>query len=116
MNKRNHGIGYSLIWTEQTKRWIITNIAKSFSKKDSPNLRYQTFLTFTIIEFPRCICAGFRRVDANQDILRSDRIVSGVPVVRLLTIQAGDDIQRDTGHGGVREPGRFANHVSNNGM
>lgn len=60
--------------------------------------------------------AGFRRIDANQDILRSDRIVSGVRVIRLLAIQAGDDNQRDAGYGGIRQSDQFANHVSNNGM
>jgi len=60
--------------------------------------------------------AGFKRIDADQDLLRSDRIVSGVPVVRLLAIQAGDDNQRDAGYGGIRQSDQFTNHVSNNGM
>lgn len=60
--------------------------------------------------------AGFQRIDADQDLLRSDWIVSGVPVVRLLAIQAGYDTQRDAGYGGIRQSDQFAHHVSNNGI
>lgn len=61
-------------------------------------------------------CAGFQCIYTDQDILRSDRIVSGVPVVRLLAIQAGDGIQRDAGYSGIRQSGQFAHDVSNNGI
>lgn len=59
---------------------------------------------------------GFQRIYADQDILWSDRFVSGVPVVRLLAIQAGDDTQRYTGHGGIHQSDRFTHHLSNNGI
>jgi hypothetical protein len=59
---------------------------------------------------------GFQRIYADQDILRSDWFVSGVPVVRLLAIQAGDDIQRCAGYGGIHQSDRFAYLVPNNGI
>jgi len=71
---------------------------------------------YVILSVVLLLYTGFRRIDADQDILWSDWIVSGIPVVRLLTIQAGDDIQRDSGYGGIRQSDQLTNHVSNNGI
>lgn len=71
---------------------------------------------YVILSIVLLLYTGFRRIDAVKNILWSDWIVSGIPVVRLLTIQAGDDIQRDSGYGGIRQSDQLTNHVSNNGI